>query len=408
MSSVFSGIANWAMKHKSKMPQWVNRLMAAAARNPDGFIGQLAGRLLGGGGEAPHTSVPAAPVRVYIAPTNYAGQGYLWARALEHADPNTAARNMAIKLPGGYAFPADTLVPIAAVNASADWAEAEWQAARGFSHVLVEAERSMFGKRFNRDLEAEISALEGNGVSVAFICHGTDVREPSQHAELTPWSPYPEDPLTETLQRDARENLELLSRLGHPTFVSTPDLLVHVPQAIWCPVVIDPRRFSPAAEPFAGERTRVIHASSNQLQKGSDWIDPALASLIGTGDVDYELISSTPSAQMPGVFAAADIVLDQFRLGSYGVAACEAMASGRVVVGHVLPQVREHVRAKTGMELPIVEATADTLGDVVSGLISDPEQARHIAAQGPAFVARVHSGEMSAGVLRDHWIAKSF
>lgn len=406
MSGLFDTLASWAVQHRSKLPAWAQRAMESAARNPDGPIGRIAGRLLGGGGSAPSTSVPDAEVRVYIAPTNYAGQGFLWARALEAADARIAARNMAVELPGGFAFTADTLVPIAAVNASAEWADREWDAAKRFTHVLVEAERSMFGKRFGRDLMTEVEALEAAGVSVAFLCHGTDVRDPDRHMRLTPWSPYADDPRTDVLRADARENLALLERAERPTFISTPDLAVDVPWAAWCPVVIDADRFATELPVLPKGRARVIHASSNPVQKGSDRIEPALARLIDAGRIDYELITATPSGEMPAVFASADIVLDQFRLGSYGVAACEAMAAGRVVVGHVLPSVRERVRRDYGLDLPIVEATPDTLGTVVESLLADPERAREIAAAGPGFVRRVHTGAASARVLLDGWITR--
>lgn len=403
MSRFFESIAASFVRNRSRMPGWARRLMESAARNPDGLVGRLSTRLLGGG-SAPVTAVPEAETRVYIAPTNYSGQGYLWARALERADPGVAARNMAVSLPGGFAFPADALVPIAAVNGSAEWAEAEWEAASRFTHVLVEAERSMFGKRFDRDLEAEIAALEGLGVSVAFICHGTDIRDPGRHAAATPWSPYPEDPRTDALQADAERNLELLERLRRPTFVSTPDLFVDVSWGRWCPVVIDPSRFANEAPVLAGGPARIIHLSSDPLQKGSDRIEPALASLVESGAARYELISGVPSSEIPTVIAGADIVLDQFRLGSYGVAACEAMAAGRIVVGHVLPSVRQRVEQEFGHELPIVEATPDTLSETIAELIGAPEEARRIAAAGPRFVEAVHSGPASARALLESWI----
>ncbi|SJN13348.1 hypothetical aminotransferase, class-II [Leucobacter sp. 7(1)] len=405
MTGLFARLAGWAVAHRSKLPQWAQRLMESAARNPDGLVGRLSARLMGAGGDAPVTTVPDTEIRVYVAPTNYAGQGYLWARALEASDSRVGARNMAVELPGGFAFPADTLVPIAAVNASEDWAAAEWAAASQFSHVLVEAERPMFGKRWGRDLAVEVAELERTGASVAFLAHGTDVRDPDRHMSLTPWSPYMEDPRTDILRADARANVALLERLGRPTFFSTPDLAIDLPWAHWCPVVVDPTRFTAPAPTFGSARARVIHASSNPLQKGSDRIERALAPLIASGEIEYELITATPAAQMPAVFTAADIVLDQFRLGSYGVAACEAMASGRVVVGHVLPEVRERVLRDTGLDLPIVEATPETLHDVVAGLIADPAATRAAAAAGPGFVAAVHSGAMSAKVLTEYWIA---
>ena len=404
MKRLLSRAAGWMVRNRSKLPRWIDRAIESAARDPDGPVGRLASRLLGGG-SGPVTEVPERPVRVYIAPTNYSGQGFRWARALERTDPRIGARNMAVELPGGFAFPADTSVPVGVVNASAEWQTAEWDAASRFTHVLIEAERPIFGRRFDRDVAKEIAALESAGASVAYLCHGTDIRDPDRHAALTPWSPYPEDPRTEVLRADAAANLELISSLRRPTFISTPDLAIDVPWATWCPVVIDPDAFANDAVPFESDRVRIVHASSAPVQKGSHYIEPALEPLARSRLVDYRLVTGTAASGMPAVFAGADIVIDQFRLGSYGVAACEAMAAGRVVVGHVLPLVRERVEAEFGMPLPIVEATPDTLRERIAQLADDRDSARAIAASGIEYVARVHSGEASARALIDGWIA---
>ena len=399
-------IAGWLVRRRSSLPAWATRIIDAPARNPDGLIGRLAYRILGGGGAA-NTSAPDTAVRVYIAPTNYSGQGFLWARALERAQSDVGARNMAVDIPGGFAFPADTTVPIAVNSASAEWQRAEWEAVQAFTHVLIEAERPIFGGLFGRRVLAEVEALEKAGLSVAFLSHGTDIRSPRAHAALTPWSPYPEDPRTETLQADADENIALLDTLRRPTFVSTPDLLLDVPWARWCPVVVDAERFAQDRSVLLGQTPRVIHISSSAVQKGSHHIAPALQPLVDDRAISYDLVTGVSSAEMPAIIGGADIVLDQFRIGSYGVAACEAMAAGRIVVGHVLPEVRELIHADTGLELPIVEATPDTLRAVVSGLLADPDRARAIAESGPAYVQAVHSGARSAAVLLDGWINRS-
>lgn len=386
------------------MPAWVDRLMLSAARNPDGWTGRIASALMGAD-PSPVTEPPSTPVRVLIAPTNYSGQGFLWARALEAFDSQVGARNLAVSLPGGFEFPADTSVAVATVNSSSQWADEQWHAALGYTHVLVEAERSMFGRRFDRDLNAEVRALEAAGVSVAFLSHGTDIRDPDAHAARTPWSPYPDDPRTPLLRDDARMNLALLERLRRPTFVSTPDLLHDLPWATWCPVVVDADRFASDVAPFRHRRPLVIHASSAPVQKGSHYIEPALASLIRSGAIDYRLVTGVSAAEMPAVFAEADIVLDQFRLGSYGVAACEAMAAGRVVVGNVVADVRAHVLATYNQPLPVLQATPDTLADVIRTLVDDPGSAADLASKGPTFVRNVHSGAASARSLLQRWIA---
>lgn len=404
MKSVISRVVDFLVAHRSSLPAWLNRLIDSVARNPDGFSGRIAAALLGSGADAPHTTVPSTPLRVYIAPTNYAGQGWEWARALEQMSDALGARNMAALLPGGFAFPADTSVPAAAMMASRAWADAEFDAATKFTHVLVEAERSMFGRRFDRSLPRELVALEEAGVSTAYMCHGTDIRDPRRHAALTCWSPYPEDPRTAVLQADAVANLRLLRAHPRPTFVSTPDLLLDVPEAVWCPVVVNTARFHNDRVPFSDSTVRIMHASSSGVQKGSHLIAPAMSELSSAAGVSYRVITHTPAEEMPRVFAEADIVLDQFRLGSYGVAACEAMAAGRVVVGHVVPFVRAHVEEAIGMPLPIVEATPSTLEQVLRELIAQPTRRADIAAAGPVFVARAHSGAMSARTLLEHWI----
>jgi hypothetical protein len=104
---------------------------------------------------------------------------------------------------------------------------------------------------------------------------------------------------------------------------------------------------------------------------------------------------------MPDVYRTADIVLDQFRLGDYGVAACEAMAAGRIVIGHVSQDVRERVRALTGRDLPIVESRFANVGETVRAVMTDPDTARARARHGITFVSDVHDGVRSADVLAD-------
>ena len=103
--------------------------------------------------------------------------------------------------------------------------------------------------------------------------------------------------------------------------------------------------------------------------------------------------------QMPEVYGTADIVLDQFALGIYGVAACEALAAGRIVVSHVGEFTRDAVRDRTGLRLPIIEARADRLDAVLRSVVAERERYRALAASGPEFVRTVHDGRRSAQVL---------
>jgi hypothetical protein len=382
------------------------RVVDYVADHPGSIPGRLAALRLGRvrPADVPRaTRPPDALTRVYVGPVNFAGQGYAWARALEAARPGVGARN--VQTVHGLTFPADTEVPSAVYHRSKTWQRAELDAASGFTHVLIEAVRPLFGRLYLRDVEAEVTALTERGVSVALMCHGTDVRLPSRHRSATPWSPY----RGAELDRDRREvlarrNADLVARLSRPTFVSTPDLLADVPSAHWCPVVVDLGRWSAPPRATTSRRPVVAHIPSLASVKGTELVRPALQELHGAGEIEYREASGVPPERMPELWAAADIVLDQFRLGSYGVAACEAMAAGAVVVGHVTDAVRRTVLDETGHVLPIVEATPETVGAVVRDLATDPVRRAELAAEQRAFVRAVHDGRTSADVLLRHWI----
>lgn len=397
------------MVNRNRLPVWANSLIDAIADAPMSIIGRLAARRLGT--PAPRGSVPATsfedrPVRVLIAPVNYSGQGRAWAAALEASSTEISARNMAMDVPGGFSFEADLIVPVATFHRDLDWQRRQFEAALHATHVLIEAEEPPFGRMLGRSVEAQVEALASGGVDVAYLAHGTDVRVPSRDLRDNPWSHYADPeiytPRDETL---STRNIALLRRSGRPVFVSTPDLLLDVPEAIWCPVVVDPQRWEPRiprAERSADAPLRVAHAPSVSTIKGTHLILPALRALEAEGVIELQLITGVPSAEMPAIFAGADIVIDQMRIGSYGVAACEAMAAGCVVVGHVSSRVREIVRMHTATSLPIVEATVDTIEHVLRDLASS--DLRTLRAQSREYVREEHDGRRAASALRSHWI----
>ncbi len=92
-------------------------------------------------------------------------------------------------------------------------------------------------------------------------------------------------------------------------------------------------------------------------------------------------------------------MLDQFVLGIYGVAACEAMASGRLVMSHVDEFTRSQVRERTGLELPILEATVESLEAELRKAAADPSAFDEFRTAGPAFVDTIHDGRRSAQAM---------
>lgn len=404
MTRFLSKMVDVVIRNRKYFPPWLILFFEKIARNPYGFWGRNINILLAKNGHYKLTTVPKSPIRLYISPTNYAGQAFMWARAVENFKSGIGASNLEIRIPGGYQFESDAEVDMPIFNTSNKWADQEYSRAIEFSHVLIEAERPMFGVKFNQNLEKEIQKLREENISVAFMCHGTDVRDPDLHSSLTPWSPYIEDPRTVFLREDVIKNKALIHKMSLPVFVSTPDLLLDIPTAYWCPVVIDIEKFVSNRSSFSSPTPLVVHLSSNPHQKGTLLIMPILEKLKREALIDFEVVTSAKSSEIPELLDRADIVLDQFRSGSYGTAACEAMAAGRVVIGHVIPQVREAVQNLTGLSLPILEATPDTLEIVLREVVLKQDWSKLVEVQGRDFVSAIHSGGYSARQLIYNWI----
>lgn len=358
---------------------------------------------------APASRFPApdpgdAPVRLFIGPVNFAGQGWQWAHAATRELPEVSGVSMAYTTGSAYGFPVDQRVPASVYLMSRAWQSAQRAAVTsGFTHVIIEAGRSLFGDVYRQSVADQVRELRAAGLSVALLTHGSDMRVPDRHAKTHAHSPFApgEWDLTPTLAVETSRNHALVAELDLPVFASTPGMLADVPDAVWMPVVVDPAVWAVASAPFsASGPPLVMHAPSSVTVKGTALIEPTVRRLVDEGVIRYERLEGVPSADVPAHVARADVVLDQFRLGDYGVAACEAMAAGRVVVGNVDEQVREAVLTATGRTLPVVQADPDSLESVLRGILADPGRYRTTAAEGPAFIADVHAGRLSAAALR--------
>src|SRR5690606_28450276 len=182
---------------------------------------------------------PSTPTRLYIAPANSAGQGWQWARAAERGLDGVGAVSMTT-VSDVFRFPVDYQVPLGTYRWSRSWQRSQEVAVEaGFTHVLAESGKRLFGDGLPGSLVAEVRRLQGSGLSVAMLFHGSDIRLPSRHASDNRWSPFQGNlwDITPALERITSTNMSALRQVGVPAFVSTPDLLIDVPDATWLPVV---------------------------------------------------------------------------------------------------------------------------------------------------------------------------
>ena len=256
---------------------------------------------------------PTQARAILFGPANYAGQAHAWSAALRRN--GLRATSLQVVDEGNpFAFDSDITVT------RQDWQnrsirhELMRSVASQHSDVVLEAGRPLFQMGATEGIP-DAEQLIRSGFRTAVLLHGSEIRRPQPHARRQPWSPYAQ-PSNASLTRRliAHTNLvhrQLLSFEG-PVFVSTPDLLLDVPWAVWLPLTVDTELFRPRERTVDSHHAPVVmHAPSSGPIKGSSFVDPILKRLNAEGVIAYQRLHGIPHEMMPMAMAGADIVVDQ-------------------------------------------------------------------------------------------------
>jgi glycosyltransferase involved in cell wall biosynthesis len=336
-------------------------------------------------------------VRLSIGPANYAGQAGSFARAVCEAFPDVSAEVSMYEKEKRFAFPADVYLDPADLSLPEVQVAQVRRILQRYSHLIAEAFLPVFGYLNGVHISDDLPMLRSTGIQVALLAHGTEVRHPRRHMERHRFSHFHQAPpvRVKSLTAVTERNLRFAAESGLPTFVTTPDLLEDLPWATWIPLVVDVGAWRSDRPVMARKRPVVLHAPSARWTKGTDMIMPALEDLERRGAIALRLAERLSRAAMRAAVQEADVVIDQVTTGAYGTLSCEAMAAGRPVIAHI----SDGVRAVVGPDLPIVDATPDTLAGVMEQLLDDRDGTAGIGAASARFAAEWHGGPRTARAL---------
>jgi len=228
------------------------------------------------------------------------------------------------------------------------------------------------------------------GKRVFFTFHGSDVRIRRIHERVNPWSYYKFSDLP--AEDDRTEKVIAICRAyADGLFVVSVDYRHFVPEAEFLPRVIDLADWPPRPPEQRSEPV-VLHVPSRRGTKGTDLILAALDRLRATGlAFEVQLLEGVPHAEARRAIQEADVVVDNVLTGDYEVVSIEAMASSRVAVANVGPDVQAAFP-----DVPVVPVTPETFEPVMRDLIGDVDRRRRLAAAGRPFVERVHAADVVA------------
>ncbi|MFD1272612.1 glycosyltransferase [Streptomyces kaempferi] len=338
-------------------------------------------------------------VRLGLGPANYAGQGAAYAQAITRVDPDVSVEVVMNKRPDSFDYPADVYVDTTRMRELSVQLQQVERIVGRYTHLLVDAFMPVFGHLNGKSVAGDLDALKQARIKVALLAHGSDIRHPARHMARHAFSLFHDAPegIVEKLQAKAELNRRIAKEAGLPLYVTTPDLLEDLPTATWAPLVVDVESWATDRPVMERERPLVLHAPSKRWTKGTDRIMPLLTELHDEGLIEFRLAEGIPWAEMRQLVQSCDLVLDQFTTGSYGTFAVEAMAAGKPVVAYI----SDGVTAATEGALPIVNATPDTLREVIRSLVDDREGTARIGWRSVEFARTYHDGSWTVQVLSD-------
>jgi hypothetical protein len=158
-----------------------------------------------------------------------------------------------------------------------------------------------------------------------------------------------------------------------------------VPPAIvlddWKPATTEP-----------GVVVRVAHAPSKRAVKGTEAVIAAVEALRARGaPIELDLIEGVPNREARLRYAAADVIVDQLKIGWYGMFAIESMALAKPVVVYLDEEAAVETEEAFGLELPLVRADEGSLETVLAGLLEVRETLPELGRRSREYVERVHA-----------------
>ncbi|KAA0970559.1 hypothetical protein FPY71_08640 [Aureimonas fodinaquatilis] len=340
--------------------------------------------------------VPRGPIRVLHGITGAAGQPGALARALnQHA--GIYAKSLQITR-SKFAYPSDIFYPVAHADA-ASMLDVMQSVHEDFDIFHMHSRGFVFDRKHTSfPTGHDLVALKAAGKSVIVHFRGSEARIQSMFQRFSPYN-YVEDDEDNTVRKypeDAkRRHIRLIGAVADRVLVPDPELQSYVPGSLVVERAIDLTEWRHVGiQP--NSRPLIVHAPSRRGVKGTSAVIAAVENLRLRGfDFDFKLVEGLPQAQARKIYEQADIVVDQLRIGWYGVLAVECMALGKPVVAYI----RDDLHHTFEHGLPLANANPVNVEHVLEQLLTNESDRMALALKGRAYVEQVHCSTVVANKL---------
>lgn len=292
-----------------------------------------------------------------------------------------------------FSYPSDYTIPETSL---ADKCDVLGGLAASVDVVHIHAITPFFNKGMPRfPMGTDLLALKAAGKKVIIHFRGSEIRMASLFAANNPYHYVNDDPerlIAKFPEESQIAYLSMCRAVADELVVSDPELATYVPSASVIPRIIDFNTWKYVG-PTNSVRPLIVHAPSRRGVKGTEHVIDAIEALRLEGlDFDFTLVENLSQVEARAIFEKSDIIIDQLRIGWYGVLAVEAMALGKTVVSYV----RDDLVGHFGEKPPIAVANPDTVKDVLRELITSAELRQEIAENGYRYCCATHDPDVVA------------
>lgn len=249
----------------------------------------------------------------------------------------------------------------------------------------------------------DLLQLKSAGKVVIMSFRGGEVRLPSVFKNVTKYNYVDENPgglITSMPEEEQKAFIDFCKSVCDEVIVSDPELLTYVPDAKIVPRAIDLKTVPYKTNGFTSKENweevgpLIVHIPSRESVKGSHFIKKALEELREEGlKFRFRFATEITHEEVMELYAQADIVIDQLRIGWYGVASVEAMALGKCTVAYVREDIQHHL---VPFGNPIVNANPENIKSVVKELVYNREKVVRQGVIGRKFVEDYHCSDKVA------------
>ena len=339
-------------------------------------------------------------MKVLMAPVNFGGQPYLLARHLRDRGVDARLMLYTPSRADQYAFGFDEnfgkRVSLQGVNrieaqlaTLKECLEYDYDIYHFWFRTLV------YGGLYAPHIGLDLPLIKARGKKIIFRFTGSDLRDEATDRAANPYSAFHYGFESNIDERQRSDYIDYLRAYVDLFIVQDPEMRQFLPEAEVVPRAIGLDQWTYVG-PCSTDEPLVVHAPTNKVIKGTDFVLKAVEELRAEGlRFRFQLVEGMAQPEAQRCYAESDIVIDQLHVGAYGLLALETMALGKAVMVYI----RDDLFRPVYGELPVMNANPDTVKDRLRQLILDAGLRQRLGDAARAFVEREHDPKAVAEQL---------